>query len=399
MNEDEDLELQALQRQLDDAFQTTRPRQAFEDELWLRMQARRPIWMRLRDGMAGLVEGFREAPAIPSGAVAVLLIVVVAAGILSLSRLNGGGGGTTAGLSQDGSTKYGPNAPEYGSLPVPSLSGSTAAPVTAPADRNASLPEYFGPVTLTWAGSLNVSASSLPVFLYREPTPAAADQFATSLGASQAAPAQGALGTYAGDNFTLAVYGTVARPAREPTFVLSEVKPKSATAGSDPVVTATSYLAARSLMPTWPYQTVVQKAGSTVLVKFLRSFDVPGQGLTSLVDAVGERYGIEVDIVSGQPRVVETGPLPLSLDSALYPIITSEQAVRAALATSSTAYGGTAYPVVQLTQAELVYKVVWAGDHSYYEPAFLFSGTLIDHGVTKVKRVLVPAVGPSFLTP
>jgi hypothetical protein len=181
--------------------------------------------------------------------------------------------------------------------------------------------------------------------------------------------------------------------------VLTEVKPKTATAGSDPVVTASSYLAARSLMPTWPYQTVVQQAGSTVVVKFLRSFDVPGQGLTSLVDAVGERYGIEVDIVAGQPRVVETGPLPLSLDSALYPIITSEQAVRAALATSSTAYGGTAYPVVQLTRAELVYKVVWAGDHSYYEPAFLFSGTLIDHGVTKVKRVLVPAVGPSFLTP
>ena len=38
MNEDEDLELQALQRQLDDAFQTTRPRAAFEDELWLRMR-------------------------------------------------------------------------------------------------------------------------------------------------------------------------------------------------------------------------------------------------------------------------------------------------------------------------------------------------------------------------
>ena len=52
MSEDEDLELLALQRQLDDAFQTTRPRRDFEDELWLRMQSRRPIWQRLGDGIA-----------------------------------------------------------------------------------------------------------------------------------------------------------------------------------------------------------------------------------------------------------------------------------------------------------------------------------------------------------
>jgi hypothetical protein len=54
---------------------------------------------------------------------------------------------------------------------------------------------------------------------------------------------------------------------------------------------------------------------------------------------------------------------------------------------------------VRLTKAELVYKLVWAGDHSFYEPAFLFSGTFTDHGVVKVKRILVAAVGPSFLSP
>ena len=48
-DQDEDLELAALQRQLDDAFETTRPRAAFEDELWSRMQARRPAGTRLRD--------------------------------------------------------------------------------------------------------------------------------------------------------------------------------------------------------------------------------------------------------------------------------------------------------------------------------------------------------------
>ena len=38
----QELELQALERQLDDAFETTRPRPGFEDELWLRMQSARP---------------------------------------------------------------------------------------------------------------------------------------------------------------------------------------------------------------------------------------------------------------------------------------------------------------------------------------------------------------------
>ena len=41
---------------------------------------------------------------------------------------------------------------------------------------------------------------------------------------------------------------------------------------------------------------------------------------------------------------------------------------------------------------------MWAGDHSFYEPAFLFSGTFADHGTTYTKRVLVPAIDPSFLT-
>src|SRR5437762_1312060 len=74
---DEDLELQAVQRQLDDAFQTTRPRRGFEDDLWLRMQASRPATSRLRDAIAGLLQGIREVPAVPAAAVATLLVVVI----------------------------------------------------------------------------------------------------------------------------------------------------------------------------------------------------------------------------------------------------------------------------------------------------------------------------------
>jgi hypothetical protein len=51
-----------------------------------------------------------------------------------------------------------------------------------------------------------------------------------------------------------------------------------------------------------------------------------------------------------------------------------------------------------LTSAQLVYVLVWAGDHSFYEPAFLFSGTFNHNGTTYVKRVLVPAVDPSQLS-
>ncbi|HEY8816969.1 MAG TPA: hypothetical protein VIP57_17955, partial [Candidatus Dormibacteraeota bacterium] len=98
MNEDEDLELQALQRQLDDAFQTTRPRPKFEAELWSRMQARRPIWPRVGAGLAGLVRGIGSSSSARSAAVAVALVVLLGAGIYRLGGIphGGGGGASTA---------------------------------------------------------------------------------------------------------------------------------------------------------------------------------------------------------------------------------------------------------------------------------------------------------------
>ncbi|HMH56633.1 MAG TPA: hypothetical protein VK535_10280, partial [Gemmatimonadales bacterium] len=344
MSEDEDLDLQALQRQLDDAFQTTRPRPAFEDELWLRMQARRPIWLRLRDGFSGLIAGLREAPAVPSAAVAILLIVVVGAGIVSLSGLQLSGGGATSGLTARSQDAAGA-APEYGPLPAPSF-GVVAGPASTPVDGAT----YFGPVTLVWDGRLEVTPTSLPVFRYKEPTQADADQFAASVGAGSAAKSvTGALGSYSSENrVDLVVYGSVAQPTREPTFVLSETRTALVPEG-DPVSEATAYLAAHSLSPSWPYQTVVQNAGTTIRVKFVRAFDVPNHGLVNLVDGAGAGYGIEVDFVAGQPRVLETGPLPLSLDSAAYPVISSERALQSALATSATSAGSTPYPVVRLT--------------------------------------------------
>jgi hypothetical protein len=51
---------------------------------------------------------------------------------------------------------------------------------------------------------------------------------------------------------------------------------------------------------------------------------------------------------------------------------------------------------VQRTRAELVYVLAPAGAQSYYEPAYLFSGTFQMSGTTYVMRVLVPAIEPSL---
>jgi hypothetical protein len=113
-----------------------------------------------------------------------------------------------------------------------------------------------------------------------------------------------------------------------------------------------------------------------------------------MVDGVGERHGLEVDLRGGQP-LQAAGPLPVTLDTADYPIISAAQAVKSALASSPA---GPAFieptPTVRLTTVELVYALAVAGDHSFYEPAFLFSGTFTHNGVTYVERVLVPAVAP-----
>jgi hypothetical protein len=417
--EQEDIDLLALQRQLDDAFETTRPRRGFDDELWLRLQARRPFWRRLQDGLAGLFEGIREVPAVPAAAVAIVLIVVISAGVVSLSGFHLGAGSTAT------STQYSSNAhpgaaqaapaqapASFGRLPSPTLSSTSSSPVDfgpskltsgpAPAQAAPAYPVYLGPATLTWAGVLNVTVTQAPVFRYLEPTAAFAGQFAVSLGAVPASsPAAGDLGTYSGQGFTLNVRSSSGAPPGEPFFVLTPTGSAQSNVTGSPTDVANALLAAHNLLPSWPFQLVTGASGDQVRVNFLRQFAIPGQGVAYLVDGVGERYGLAVDLKGGQP-VRAAGPLPVSLEAAGYPIITADQAVHTALV-SSPAGPATINPPpeVQLTTAELVYAVVHGGDTlargspSFYEPCYLFSGTFTDHGTTYMKRVLVPAVDPS----
>jgi hypothetical protein len=130
-------------------------------------------------------------------------------------------------------------------------------------------------------------------------------------------------------------------------------------------------------------------------VLFFRQFDAPGYGSATLIDSQGEPYGLAVDLKGNSVQRV-LGLLPLNLDIANYPIISGDKAIQAALTPQQTP-PTTPGPAVQLTKAELVYVLAPAGAQSFYEPAYLFSGTFQMGGTTHVMRVMVPAVDPTQL--
>jgi hypothetical protein len=406
MSDNEDLELQALQRQLDDAFETTRPRAGYEDELWSRMQARRPFRRRLAEFFGGLAGTMREVPSVPAAAVAVVLISAIGIGLIALSgiHLGGGGASTTAGSaplkSEAGGSQY--NATSFGRLPTPTLSQPVPAtsnptqPSNNTADQSSQPVLYLGPATLVWAGPRpSVLITSAPVYRFREPTEADAGQFATALGASNSNHRAGTLGEFSGAGFVLGVVGSTRQPLSEPRFYITPTLSQSPTPGPTPTDTAAAFLSAHSLVPSWNYVVVTDQVADTTRVLYLRQFDVPTYGSAYVINTYGVRYGLEVDVRRGQP-LQAFGPLPLSLDVASYPVVSTEQAISLALASKPSAPASMQpEPTVQLTTFELVYALVNAGDHSFYEPAYLLSGTFTNNGTTYVKRVLVPAVDPS----
>jgi hypothetical protein len=402
---DEELELHALQRKLDDAFETTRPRPGFDDELWLRIQSSRPAPSRLRDAISGFFQGIREVPAVPAAAVAVLLVVVIGVGVVTLSGLGRGGAsssstGGSANLSApDAGQLYAGN---FGRVPTPlfdngAKSSTTAQPATAQAGA-----DYRGPVQLTWTGKFDLAISTAPVFRYREPSTNDADQFASALGAVLRERPSGFLGSYQASDYTLKVRGTVQSPPSSPAyFIFSSLSmPPVEAAGAGPKDLADIFLAQHSLQPQWGYTAVVDSSNDPVKVLYQRQFQTPGYGPAYLVDVNGNRYGLEVDLSANRP-VLASGLMPVSFDEAEYKIVTSDTAVQSALAFSSPAQAAPATPLpsAKLDQAELVYVLVPAGNHSFYEPAFLFSGKLQVNGQTYMKHILVPAVDPSQRTP
>lgn len=398
----EDLELEALQRQLDDAFGTTRPRRGFEDELWVRMQARRPLWTRAREALGSLGALLREAPGIPLGAVAVVLVVVIGASILMNSGLRPG--------TTQKSYSQGAQAPDlafgggFGKLPTPALhpglvdrvpSALAAGPEAPAIWSGANL--YFGPANLRWTGQLSVELPSAGlVYRYSEPGQAVIGSFVASLGATnKQATAPGFLGTYSGPGLTVSVRGTVPELPREPYFVLTSANGAGAT-GNDPQSIAMNFLSYYGLFPTSPGATETQQSGQQARVLFDRAFQLTTGQLAEVVDWNGERYGIEVDLINSQVRTV-SGPLPLSLDSTTYRLISNEEAVRMALASApASSQGIQPAPTVNLDTVEEVYVLAVANGHGFFEPAYLFSGTFQYNGQKYTKRVLVPLVDPTL---
>ena len=185
---------------------------------------------------------------------------------------------------------------------------------------------------------------------------------------------------YSGKGFSLVVDGTVAQPAREPSYELSQLQSLPDGTAGDPVAVATAFLAAHGLTPTWAYRPDVQAASTIIRVRFLRSSISTARARRRSSTALGTNTESRCVLPMSSPGAFASGPLPLTLDSISYPIISADQAVRSALASSAPSSAGASYPTVKLTSAELVYTLVWAGDHSFYEPAFLFSGTFTYQG-------------------
>ena len=390
----DDLELQALQRELDDAFETTRPRRGFEDELWLRLQARRPLWTRLRDSLAGIGGSIRELPALPAATVAVVLVLAIGLGVLAVGGgLHLGGGGNTY-----SSTALAPGPADravYGHLPTPVLhpglvdtavpgaaasvpAGSAGAPNAQAADL------YYGPATLTWAGTFPSADVKAPVLTYVEPGLPEADQFAATLGASsskQVRQVNGFLGTYGGADFTVSVRGTVAQLPREPYFLLTPSAPVSG-----------DILERYSLVPNWTPLIVVGNGRTT----YQRTYPLADGSFAAFVNWAGDPDGIEVDTANGQ-AVQVFGQLPLTLITTTYRLISNDAAERAALTAAPAGPAAISpTPVVNLDRVQLVYALAVAGGQGYFEPAYLFSGSFQYNGQTYVKRVLVPLVDPSL---
>jgi len=368
-----------LEERLDRLFATTRPRRGFEDELWARLEVRRGLWARLTDRL-------RSVQLVPVlGGLAALVVVVLAGGLLlnsvahgsraSTSSYSGGTRGGAAGAqSADSSAGFG-RVPR----PVVRLSDAPQPAVTLPAAPKAA---YAGSVTVTAVTASAPLPARLPVTRYRELTAPQADAFAAGLGARPSGPVPpGALGRYAGANFTLTIYPSDPGQGIEPRVVITPGSPAPQAAGPDDVK---AYLGRFAVAPdataTAP---VTDRAGGQEVVRWTR---LVSAGVSELNASWEATVGSDLSIL------VADGALPLAREVADYAVASSQQLVALAKAA-----GGGSGPAVVLDTAQAVYVVASDGAYGYFEPAVLYTGHFTQGGVTYEKRILVPAVAPQDL--
>jgi hypothetical protein len=329
MSEDPDLE-----RRLEAMFASARPRHGFEDDLWRRIEARRPRYQRL---------GLRFQPALRY-APALATLLVVALGVTWLAGSFRGGAGSAGSTTSAGAPAFGNQktlAPAFGVLPPLAPGGSRAA--TAPQASSAGADTIAGS---GFSGTLPALPSELPVYRYDEPTSAdrarigAGLQAQTGLAAIGVSPSDGGRGL-------------------EPQYVFNAPAPSGAP--GDPAAAANAFIASHNLTPHFAFQLSV--SGSSQVV-YGRVFDGPG-GSIRQVRQDGSPAGLIVDLSGGS--VSARGPLPLTLTIAPYSLRSATDALAAVDVRQAT--GGAAFD-----RAELVYVVVVSGGHGYYEPALLLTG-------------------------
>jgi hypothetical protein len=347
MSEDPELE-----RRLEAMFSSARPRNGFEDELWRRIDSRRPWYQRIGRQLRPAV---RYAPAL-----ATLVVVALGATWLAgnLHGLGGSSSTTSAGAPAFGD-KSSSLPPAFGVLP----------PLSKAAEHSLTAPQVGGPAT----GSANASAggsfsgtlpslpSTLPVYRYDEPSATARTAAGSSLKAQT--------------GLTAAVTGSDAALSKEPQFAVSG--PPLAGSQAGPAQAADAFLARHSLTPLFSFQVSVPSANQVV---YGRLFDGPA-GPIRQVRPDGTSAGTSVDLAGSEVSV--RGPLDLPLATAAYPLRSAGEAL-AAVNVRQAAGGGATFD-----HAELVYVVVVSGGHGYYEPELLLTGP--------GEAALAPVIAPGWL--
>jgi len=284
--------------------------------------------------------------------------------------------------------------PSWGTLPIPLFHPDYAA---VPSWSSAPQPPlYAGPADLVWNGAPDEPITQAPVFRYAEPSFAEANRFATALHATPEGDttANGRSWSYGNnrEDFRIVVVHTVDARGTSPTYLIfpaADTPVEAATTG--PLSRASSFLGAHGLLPDWPYTAVTQTGASQSAAGFERKFQVPGYGSAYFVDQNGAPGGLVVSF-DGDRLLEVAGMFPLTLQAHDYGILSPDAAYKAAYGAPRSVPPGS--PTVELTHVELVYVVVASGNFGFYEPAYLFSGSVQIQGMAYTKLILAAAIDP-----
>lgn len=322
-----------LERELDVMFASARPRRGFEDELWARIAARRPWHQRLADLLRPT---FRAAPAVA----AVLALLVGAGWLLAHVRL---GGGSTTSSSAGGAVYVQPGAvPAFGVLPSLASAARSSAGSKAVTPQAGAAASDTG-AAIVFSGVLPPLPAELPVYRYDEPTAAQREQEAVRLASRS--------------GLKVAVSPSDPGAGVEPRFTVSGLA--EAAASPD------AFLARHGLTPSYLFLVEIDPAGGGIV--YARQFSNP-TGSAPEVGRDGLPTGLRVGLQAGLV-VGAAGPLDLPLVEAEYPARATTDALAAAGARAVPATGPNAFDA-----AQLVYVLVVAGGHGYYEPELLLTG-------------------------